>query len=475
MSKKENTPKLLPEHEALSFEERADLARVTNLLDLYWPHRTPAKIRSDEEDKIIQNWLAAFVGDFPEPGDVEFSAFVYDDCPEPPAYTGSGTELGKYIEIPVTSSGDDGYWYQSGSWFFEPTDGEFRIGKTVVGPTDNNYKSWCTFQDLPLSSTSRINKALLTVVSYPGSNPQTGAFEVEVTSHCGICVTPTSATQANNITTCWTSVPWNVGATGWSTDSRYNSPDIATVIHDVITNPAWAVGADLSIYILDVSSPFSTSWRQVYSYDEGEADGFEPILKIWYQDVFNDSMSGGVRLGGAARVDGTTNIRPTGGVVCSGLADPTRLFMEGGIVVGGSALISKRTTVAVSGGAAVAGSSIIQNTIAMTGGIRAGGQVTPSGSQTMQMTGGAIVSHGSFSNGYAYRLPIVIASGFDIFNFHFMAKLEVEVGSELRLEDSNGNAVLYEIRQHQDNQLYLSFKVTLLPTTEQTFYLYYGG
>lgn len=49
-----------------------------DLLELYWANRTPAQIRTDDEDEAIQNWLASWHGDWAvADNDIVLSALDY--------------------------------------------------------------------------------------------------------------------------------------------------------------------------------------------------------------------------------------------------------------------------------------------------------------------------------------------------------------------------------------------------------------
>jgi|GEM_PF-5657496 len=453
---------------SLPIEERKKKTSQ-EVLDFYFPERTPAKERSEKEDDEIQNFLQMYYEDF----DPVLRSLSYDDCEtDPPAYTGTGTETGRYIEIPILTSPEDGYFYTSGIGFFMDTANEIRIGKTVIGDLDVNYYSWMTFNDLPMSSGARINKALLSVTAYPGIDPQEGQFAVMITGHCGPSVTPENLTEAFALVYCNTEVQWDV-AGDWTPDTRYETPDIATVIHDIINQPGWDSGDDLSIYINELASPFSDSWRQIYSYDGGADDDYEPILKIWYNEIYNiEAESAGVVCGGSARVTSNYNPSVSGGIVCNGSADPA-IIMEGGVLCGGSALYGKVYVESTSGGALVNGSTLASVIMGMSGGAVCGGTSLPGGRSTYIVeSAGVICGSAAFLNGYHKRKVVTIPANRDVSNFLMIVRAEIST-EDIRVEDSLSNLVYHDLRSITETEVVIAFKVNVSSVEDSIYYIYH--
>jgi len=99
----------------------------------------------------------------------------------------------------------------------------------------------------------------------------------------------------NNITTA--SVTWNnIGS--WSVDTEYNSPEIKTIVQEIIDRGGWASGQDMVIF-WDDHAGNSTSGAQVrrlaYAYDTSTT--YAPKLVITYTAVYEVSCSDALAVG----------------------------------------------------------------------------------------------------------------------------------------------------------------------------------
>jgi len=403
-----------------------------------------------------------------------FSALT--GCAEdPPAYSGTGTETGTLISRSLDNGSDDGYFYWDGATGqFKDSDNDIRIGKTIIGGvTDNDYFTWFTFRDVQVPATAVVNKAVLSFVSSPVvESEQDGSFEVMIAGHCGASVTPTNYSEATGIDYCNTSVFWDLEPS-WDEDTRYETPDIATVIHDIINHSAWSAGESLTIYINEESGPDAFAFRNLYSYEGGT--GFEPILKIWWNNVINITVgSGGLRGGGAAIIPAHHNIIGSGGAVLGGLSDPTIHIVEGGVVAGGSAINGKIYTDSISGGAVIGSSAVTSISISMSGGIVCNGTSLPGGITTYIVeSSGVLCGSAAFANGYFRRKVVTIPANREVPKFLIVVR--AAIGSEdIRVEDSLGNLVYHDLRSQSETEIIVAFKVNVSSTEDSIYYIYHN-
>ena len=73
-------------------------------------------------------------------------------------------------------------------------------------------------------------------------------------------------------------VSWD-GIGAWTVDTEYDSPDISTVIQEIVDRAGWASGNDIAIFWED-SDDRSSYLRKAYSYDASSAKA--PKLVITY-------------------------------------------------------------------------------------------------------------------------------------------------------------------------------------------------
>jgi hypothetical protein len=88
-----------------------------------------------------------------------------------------------------------------------------------------------------------------------------------------------SGRRVNNLTATEASVIWDLSAAQWERDAWYESPDIGSVIQEVIDQAGWSAGHALVI-VCGVDTTTSSN-REVWSYDREPAGAAE--LKITYR------------------------------------------------------------------------------------------------------------------------------------------------------------------------------------------------
>jgi hypothetical protein len=277
-----------------------------DLLSIYWPNRTPAKERTEIEDEAIQSWLAAYNNDWAEE-DVVLSAFIYEECPEPDTYSGSGTEAGKFASILITADTDDGYGGSSATMtqFVDDYDWVEFGEETVLAMMSEQEEvvlsaqvgtdaiiGFLTFRDLPFGSKVRVNKAIIKVKAYDSSsNTQGNTVLASIRAHCSATTNPpTNKAQLLGNTRTWRGTEWNVNS-NWTADSVYDTPDMAWVIEEVARLSGWDSGIT---FFIDTDKDASDQVRKFYSLE----GGYPAELQVWYNDTYDETPTGGVIVGG---------------------------------------------------------------------------------------------------------------------------------------------------------------------------------
>ncbi|HMN10728.1 MAG TPA: malectin domain-containing carbohydrate-binding protein [Bellilinea sp.] len=217
-------------------------------------------------------------------------------------------------ELTLTPSAvsDDGFWREDSSAF--GTTGAFSTGNyNGLGAINGFIRFDDALAELPAGAT--ITSAYLTLKAY---TTQTGTV-------CRLIIravdadnpaAPTTYSGAENATRTTASVSWEPPA--MSVDTVHNSPDISSIIQEIVDRPGWAAGQHILIYIEDNGST-SSARRQWHSVDTGTA----PILTINYSTTaqHTQSAAGVLITGGAlsAAIQFTSGV--AGSLTLDGLSD----------------------------------------------------------------------------------------------------------------------------------------------------------
>jgi len=88
-----------------------------------------------------------------------------------------------------------------------------------------------------------------------------------------------SSHRINGVTTMDASHVWNWAGTTWAQETWYESPDMRTVIQEVIDRPGWS--PDNALVVILLADSYAGSDRKFWSYD-GDPDSAAK-LTITYQ------------------------------------------------------------------------------------------------------------------------------------------------------------------------------------------------
>jgi hypothetical protein len=326
-----------------------------DLLSIYWPNRDPAKTRTDIEDEAIQSWLAAYHNDWETEEDVVLSAFTYEYCPEPPAYSGSGTEVGHYASMTIASSGDDGYGTEEIFEFFGSDDNiKVKIDPIFAMLGNENdmlsaqagevgfitSRGFLHFSNLPFSSKSRINTAKIIVKLYDSFNVnKTAAHQgnsgtVRINAHCdGGSSPPIDGSELASMVKTWTTKQWTFPE-GPFGEIVVDTPEIAEVIEEVTKISGYAN----TITFLITTDSGETDF---YSYD----GGYPAELQVWWNETYDEGSANGVVSGGSAESFVSQEYIPSGGALIG--------YSGTGVACSGESLITQIANIETNGGAVV--------------------------------------------------------------------------------------------------------------------------
>lgn len=177
------------------------------------------------------------------------------------------------LDLEVGASANDGYWMPDASEIDES--GFVAVGYTppeAGGP--GHIHSWARFTNVTVPQGANITTAYLTYGAYElWGTPLTKIYANDVDN----ATNPTSATDAESRALTSAAVDWD--PVGWESGNLYDSPEIKTVIQEIIDRAGWSSGNALMILHRDDGSGHgSVNFIAVYSYDYGGP----PSLHIEY-------------------------------------------------------------------------------------------------------------------------------------------------------------------------------------------------
>lgn len=153
----------------------------------------------------------------------------------------------------VQAGADDGYW--AGAWDNTPTSNG--IGKSFLG--GDNYSAW-RFNNVTINQGTTITSAYLKIKADETKSDNI-TFYIK-----GIDEDDTANFSSDPISRSTTSaqVSWNIN--GQTAETEYTSPDIKTVIQEIIDRGGWSNGNDLGLITVDNGTSNDKIGR-FYSYD----------------------------------------------------------------------------------------------------------------------------------------------------------------------------------------------------------------
>lgn len=147
------------------------------------------------------------------------------------------------------------------------------------------YHSYVRFPNVTVPKGATITSAKLTFVSY--NDRSTANTNVKISANdVDDSVAPTTTTAFDGLVLTTAEVEWN-NIEAWTAGNSYDSPDIKTVIQEIVDRAGWASGQAIGMVIKNNGS--SESLRQARSYDYGSS---YPVLTIEYSVAGSTTSTG---------------------------------------------------------------------------------------------------------------------------------------------------------------------------------------
>lgn len=286
---------------------------------LWWVQRPMAWDSSEDVQSVPVVWRLA------RRGTGVYAAFTVTTA----ALNAAGVTYPVYVDTAISeeqtgASTDDGRtagttWPGEGTALLNGTN--IRMG---AAPTAF-YGFGARFTTVPIPNAATINTASVSLILATTSDI---SLDVALYAHDN----DDSATFANTTNTetggpgyrtrTTATVRWNVGGTSWSANTWYASPDISTVIAEVVARGGWASDNDLSVLINNYSTslPGSNTYRAPDAYDAtGNVRGPKfnctytaaaagVIKKISGVPIAGVKKVSGVAIAGVKKVSGVSNV-----------------------------------------------------------------------------------------------------------------------------------------------------------------------
>lgn len=321
------------------------------------------------------------------------------------------------LDLEVGASANDGYWMPD-------TEGTDEWGWLCVGyipPGGPGYlHSWVRFTNVTVPQGANITTAHLTYGAYGlWGTPLTKIYANDVDN----ATNPTGATDAESRALTSAAVDWD--PVGWESGNFYDSPEIKTVIQEIIDRAGWSSGNALMILHRDDGSGHgSNNYFAVYSYDYGGP----PLLHIEYTtgggSIYPVSIAGttdsvgalarrlGRTLSGATSSSGSIPKRANkslAGTTTNSGALTRRLskLLSGATTSTGALSISRRIALALSGVTGSTGALARRTAKILSGAMASAGVVGKAANKTV---GATTASSGTVGRHIAKALTGVTAS-----------------------------------------------------------------
>jgi hypothetical protein len=154
------------------------------------------------------------------------------------------------LSVSIASNNDDAFDYASGSNY--PDGSNIRLGNRT-GSGYGNCTGGFRFQNVTIPRGSIINSAYLRVRATDNTsvalNLKVSADRVDNSVDFS-----SSSNRPSNRTRTTAQVDWDISS-GWNSGTTYDSPNIGTVVQEIVNRTGWSSGNSLSIIVANDSGP----------------------------------------------------------------------------------------------------------------------------------------------------------------------------------------------------------------------------
>lgn len=156
------------------------------------------------------------------------------------------------IEVQPTSTYHEDYW--TDTFFFSGTTAIY-IGLPI---TREPYRASILFPNVSIPPKAQINSAYLS--GYSPAN-QSDVVNVEIYgNYTSSPVSPTNIAEGDALALTSRYINWNI-TSSWSTGEWINTPDISTLVQQLVDHPQWATDQSMQIIFRNKSTEYYNSRR----------------------------------------------------------------------------------------------------------------------------------------------------------------------------------------------------------------------
>ena len=190
------------------------------------------------------------------------------------------------LNLQVNNTANDGY--------AEITFEGFGTFSVYIGNFDGDHvDGWLLFTNVTVPQGATIDEALLT---YKSDGSVSGTVTSQIYAHdTDDAASPTSIsdweTKESNMTTA--NVSWSMES--WTSGTDYESPDIKSIIQEIVDRVGWASGNDILIMHLSTENS-SDIYKTPYDYEDNSA--YAAKLNIEYTEKYDKTLTANMNMSG---------------------------------------------------------------------------------------------------------------------------------------------------------------------------------
>ena len=171
----------------------------------------------------------------------------------------------KTIDIPIRSGKDDGYFMTFVSDSINDTS-DILIGQVVADIFSLKFSAFMRFPNVAIPKDAKITKAYITVV--PTFTNQSGPLmKITATDQSNPTIPKDYSDYSNRLRT-KASVDWD--ASNWNEGVSVNSPDISSVIQELVDSYDYLTGAPILFFLDDADTEMRTKSQLFAAYEHTE-------------------------------------------------------------------------------------------------------------------------------------------------------------------------------------------------------------
>lgn len=154
---------------------------------------------------------------------------------------------------PPAVSTDDGSWHNTGAGSYSATQGGVTVGDADAA--NNARHAWIRFPAVYINRGATVNsfKINLRAGGLTGTIPPLTVVGVKSVN----AAAPASRAAANALPLTTATVAWTPAA--WVTATRYDSPELKTILQEIVNQPTWVSGSSAIVLLKVVEDAFTSA------------------------------------------------------------------------------------------------------------------------------------------------------------------------------------------------------------------------